>query len=211
VGPERGGDETPAADEAGLDRIWTIPNLLSLARIGLLVVFCWLLFRDHERVAATVVLMVTGTTDFLDGFVARRLHQVTTLGKVLDPTADRIVLATSVIAVAAYGAVPWWLAGVVLGREILVSGAVLALAALGARRIDVLWAGKVGTFGLLVCFPSFLLSDTHAHWASVLHDIAWGLMVPALAFSFAAAVSYVPIARRVLAERSVPPAEAVTS
>jgi cardiolipin synthase (CMP-forming) len=211
VKPEDAGDVVPASDEDGLDRIWTIPNLLSIGRLGLLGVFCWLLFGDHAPVAASIVLAITGTTDFFDGYVARRLHQVTTLGKVLDPTADRIVLATGIIAIAAYGAVPWWLAGLVLGREVLVSLAVLALAALGARRIDVLWVGKAGTFGLMVCFPTFLLSDTHAHWGRVLRDVTWVALVPAMALSLAAAVSYVPIARRALAERRVPPAKAVTS
>jgi cardiolipin synthase (CMP-forming) len=196
-------------EEAGLDRIWTVPNLLSIGRLALLGVFLWLLFGEHERVAATVVLMVTGTTDFLDGYVARRLHQVTTLGKVLDPTADRIVVGTGVIAIAAYGAVPWWLAGIVLGREVAVSGAVLALAAIGARRIDVLWVGKAGTFGLMCCFPLFLLGDAGTGWARDLHNVTWVLVVPALAFSFVAAVAYVPVARRALAERNAPPAGAV--
>jgi cardiolipin synthase len=99
----------------------------------------------------------------------------------------------------------------VLGREALVSGAVLVLAALGARRIDVLWVGKAATFGLMGCFPSFLLSDTHAPWGSVLRDITWVFLVPSLALGFVAAVSYVPLARRALAERRVPPAKAVTS
>jgi len=210
VGPDPIGADISTAEDAGLDRIWTVPNLLSVGRLALLGLSGWLLFGAHERVAATAVLVVTGATDFLDGYVARRLHQVTTLGKMLDPTADRIVLATSVIGIAAYGAAPWWLAGVVLGREALVSGAVLVLAALGARRIDVLWVGKAGTFGLMGCFPAFLLSDTPARWGSVLRDVTWVFLVPSLALSFAAAVSYVPIARRALAERRVPPAEAVT-
>ncbi len=200
------GDDGPVTGEAGssdegLDRIWTVPNLLSLGRLALLGVFLWLLFGEHERIAATIVLMVTGTTDFLDGYVARRLHQVTTLGKVLDPTADRIVLGVGVIAIAVYGAVPGWLAGVVIGREVAVSAAVLALAALGAPRIDVLWVGKAGTFGLMGCFPLFLLGDANAGWAHVLRDVTWVLVVPALAFSFTAAVAYVPLARRALSER----------
>jgi len=211
MAPDCDGDSTATtttADE-GLDRIWTIPNLLSVGRLALLGVFLWLLFGRHERILADVVLAVTGATDFLDGFVARRLHQVTTLGKVLDPTADRIVLAVGVIAIAAYGAVPWWLAGVVLGRELLVSAAVLVLAAMGTRRIDVLWVGKAGTFGLMGCFPLFLLSDTTANWGRTLHDVTWVLMAPALAFSFAAAAAYVPLARRALAERNLPPAKVV--
>ena len=156
--------------EAGLDRIVTVPNLLSLGRIILLGVFVWLLFGPDLRIAATVVLMVVGITDFLDGYVARHFDQVTTLGKVLDPVADRVVLLTGVIAIAAYGAVPWWLAGVVILREVVVSGAVLALAALGAERIDVIWFGKAGTFGLMCCFPLFLLGDSSATWAKVLTD-----------------------------------------
>lgn len=185
-----------------------MPNALSVGRLALLGVFIYLLFGAHERVVATVVLAITGATDFFDGYVARRLNQVTTLGKVLDPTADRIVLGVGVICITVYGAVPGWLAGVVLGREVLVSAAVLSLAALGARRIDVLWVGKAGTFGLMGCFPLFLLSDSSAHWARVIYDITWVLMVPALAFSFAAAVAYVPIAKRALAERRVAAASA---
>ncbi|MFZ0172496.1 MAG: CDP-alcohol phosphatidyltransferase family protein, partial [Acidimicrobiales bacterium] len=201
--PAAGGAGT--VDDSGLDRIWTVPNLLSVGRLALVGIFLWLLFGEHERIAATVVLMVTGTTDFLDGYVARRLHQVTTLGKVLDPTADRIVLGAGVIAIAAYGAVPWWLAGVVLGREVVVSAAVLALAAIGARRIDVLWVGKAGTFGLMGCFPLFLLGDSAARWARDVRDVTWVLLVPALAFSLTAALAYIPLARRALAERSAPP------
>ncbi len=190
------------SDDGGLDRIWTVPNALSVGRLLLLGLFFYLLFGADDRVAATVVLAVTGATDFFDGYVARRLHQVTTLGKVLDPTADRIVLAGGVVAIAAYGAVPWWLAAVVLGREVLVSGAVMVLAAIGARRIDVVFVGKAGTFGLMVCFPVFLLSYSGVHWVQLVHDATWGLLVPSLALSFAAAISYIPLARRALAERS---------
>lgn len=194
----------------GLDRIWTIPNLLSVARLGLLVLFLYLLFGTDQRIAATAVLFVTGATDFLDGFVARRLNQVTTLGKVLDPTADRIVLVVGVISIAVYGAVPVWLAVVVLGRELVVSIAVIVLAALGARRIDVLWVGKAGTFGLMACFPFFLLSDSSAQWARILRVLTWIGVVPALVFSFAAAFAYVPLAKRALAERRHPDLKAGT-
>ncbi|MGO9560453.1 MAG: CDP-alcohol phosphatidyltransferase family protein [Acidimicrobiales bacterium] len=208
-GPVGAGDASFPSDAAagdGLDRIWTIPNLLSFGRLVLVAAFVWLLFGDHARVAAVVVLAVAGATDFVDGYVARRFNQVSTLGKVLDPTADRIVLGTGVIAIAVYGAVPGWLAGVVIGREVLVSAAVLALAALGAKRIDVLWVGKAGTFGLMFCFPSFLLSYGGASWEHVLRDVTWVLLVPALGLSFVAAASYVPLARKALAERGAAPA-----
>lgn len=190
-----------AARDGDLGRVLTVPNLISLARVLLLGLFCWLLIGASDRVAASVVLMVTGTTDFLDGYLARRLHQVSTLGKVIDPVADRLVLVTAVLAITAFGAVPAWLAAVVLGRELVVSAAVVALAAVGARRIDVVWFGKAGTFGLMCCFPLFLLGDDHAGWARVLTDLTWVAVVPALAFLFAATVMYVPLARRALGER----------
>jgi len=198
-GGESGTGHAPA--DAGLDRIWTIPNLLSAGRLALAGVFCWLLFVEHERFWAAAVLAVAGGTDFVDGYFARRFNQVTTLGKVLDPTADRLVLGVGVIAITVYGAVPVWLGALVLSREVLVSAAVLALAALGAKRIDVVWLGKAGTFGLLGCFPLFLATDTTGTLAHVFRDITWVLVVPALGFSLAATVAYVPIARQALSER----------
>lgn len=194
------------ADPAQLDRILTIPNVLSVGRIVLLGVFVYLLFESGDRIAATVVLMAVGITDFLDGYIARRFHQVSTLGKVLDPLADRLVLATAVISIVVYGAVPAWLAIVVLGRELLVSVAVAVLAGMGARRIDVSWVGKAATFGLLCCFPLFLLGDQHGTWARVLTTVTWVAIVPALVLSFVAAAAYLPVARRALTESRTPPA-----
>jgi cardiolipin synthase len=202
-----------SGEDGDLGRVLTVPNAISLARILLLGLFCWLLIGPDKRIAATIVLMVVGATDFLDGFLARRFHQVSTVGKVLDPLADRVVLVTGVLAITAYGAVPAWLAVVVLGREVLVSAAVIVLAALKARRIDVLWVGKAGTFGLLCCFPLFLLGDGPEAWAHVVTDVTWVALVPALVLSFVAAAAYVPLARRAVANRRSEPArhEAVTS
>lgn len=193
--------ESLSGGDGDLNRVWTVPNLISFARILLLGVFCWLLFGPDKRIPATLVLMVVGVTDFLDGYLARRFHQVSTLGKVLDPVADRLVLVTGVLAITVYGAVPVWLAAVVLGRELLVSVAAIVLAALRTRRIDVLWVGKAGTFGLMCCFPLFLLGDERATWARVLTDVTWVAVVPALIFSFAALFAYVPLVRGALEER----------
>ena len=190
-----------SGDGGDLGRVLTVPNVISLTRILLVGLFCWLLIGPNARIPATIVLMVVGISDFLDGYLARRFHQVSTLGKVLDPVADRVVLVTGVLAITVYGAVPAWLAAVVLGRELIVSAAVLVLAALKARRIDVLWVGKAGTFGLLCCFPLFLLGDESASWAHVLTDVTWVLVVPALILSFVAAAAYVPLARRAFDER----------
>ena len=127
-----------AAGDAGLSRIVTWPNAVTVARLALVPVFVWLLFATPHQVAAGLLLGTLGATDWIDGYLARRLRQVTTLGKVLDPIADRVLVFTAVTTSAVFGAVPWWFAIATLAREVVVSGAVLLLASLGAARIDVL-------------------------------------------------------------------------
>lgn len=190
---------TEAAVGEDLDRVLTVPNALSVLRLVLLAAFGVLLFVDDYRVAAGLVLGAAGITDFLDGYIARRFHQVSSLGQVLDPTVDRVVLTMSVVSIVVYGAVPIWLAVVVLARELFVSVTVLVLAKMGAQRFDVLWVGKAGTFGLMVCFPLFLGGHGPGTWARVMTDVTWVCVVPALAASLWAVVAYVPLARRALA------------
>lgn len=190
--------EPPRTVDGDLGRILTIPNLLSGARIVGAALFWLLLFVDHDRIAAALVLAATGATDFLDGYLARRLGQVTTLGKILDPVADRIVLASGVIAITVYGAVPIWLGALVLAREAVVSIAVLVLAGVGAARIDVLRIGKAATFGLLVAFPLFLLGDGRASAATAVRDCAIAIVIPSLAASIVAALAYIPRSRQAL-------------
>ena len=110
----------------GLDRILTVPNVVTMVRLLCIPLFVWLLFGAHRQTAAAVLLAVLGATDWVDGFVARRFHQVSTLGKVLDPTADRLLVATGVIAIMVYGAVPLWFGIATLAREVLVAATVLA-------------------------------------------------------------------------------------
>jgi len=163
-------------------------------------VFLWLLFGRGDRVGAAFLLGALGATDWVDGFLARRLHQVSTLGKILDPTADRILLGVGIVAIMIDGSVPLWLGIVVLAREVLVSGAVLALAAAGARRIDVQWVGKAGTLCFMVAFPLFLVAHSTAGWKDPAAVVAWGFAIAGLGFAWYAAVTYVPLARRALAE-----------
>ena len=122
-----------------------------------------------------MLLAALGATDWVDGFVARRYHQVSTLGKVLDPAADRVLVATAVIAVIVHGAVPLWFGVATLAREALVSVMVVLLAALGAARINVLWIGKAGTFALMFSYPAFLLSYGTAAWQGPVRVFGLGL------------------------------------
>ena len=199
-------------DQASADRILTVPNVVTTLRLLCVPLFVWLLFGAHRQTAAAGLLAVLGATDWVDGFVARRFHQVSTLGKILDPVADRVLVGTAVVSVMVAHAVPLWFGVATIAREVLVSLAVLTLAALGAERIDVLWVGKAGTFGLMVAYPTFLVANGNAGWQQPLEVLAWLIGVPALVLAWIAAASYVPVARRALrqgrAERTAGPGPA---
>ncbi|HEX4541353.1 MAG TPA: CDP-alcohol phosphatidyltransferase family protein [Acidimicrobiales bacterium] len=190
---------TGGDSDARVDRVLTIPNAVTAARLAAVPVFLWLLFGEQDRLAAAVVLAVLGATDWIDGWLARRLGQVSTLGKVLDPVADRVLLGVGVTAIMVDGSVPLWLGATVLAREALVSAAVVTLAALGAARIDVVWVGKAGTFGMMCAFPLFLVAGSSASWRGAAHVAAWVFAIPALALSWYAAGTYIPLARGALA------------
>jgi cardiolipin synthase len=195
--------EKPAPSEEheeGLDRILTVPNVITLARLLCIPVFLWLLFGLHEQTAAAILLAVLGATDWVDGYVARRFGQVSTFGKVLDPTADRVLVATAVISIMAYGAVPLWFGIATIVREVLVSVMVVLLASLGAARIDVLWVGKAGTFGLMFAYPTFLLAYGGAGWQAPITVIAYVTGITGLVLAWIAAGSYIAPARKALRE-----------
>lgn len=191
----------------GEDRILTIPNVISIGRLCCVPVFLWLLFGREDRYAAGLLLAALGITDFADGWIARHFHQESKLGKVLDPTADRIMLGVGVLAVLLDGSMPWWVAALAIARESVVGLSVLALAAMGARDIvDVKLAGKAGTLLLMMAFPFFLASnpDGGAPWHEVARPLAWLTAIPGLVLSYYSAALYVPAARTALAGRRSP-------
>jgi phosphatidylglycerophosphate synthase len=134
VGSPPPGAESDRTNDAG---VFTVPNLITMVRLLCLPVFVWLVFGAKEQTAAAILLAVLGATDWVDGYVARRFHQVSTVGKVLDPTADRLLVVTAVIVILVHGAVPVWFGVTTIVREALVGLMVLLLASLGAARIDV--------------------------------------------------------------------------
>ncbi len=193
--------EHDASPRGGSGRILTVPNLITVARLACLPIYLVVLFGADDRSSAAYLLAVLGITDFADGYVARRFDQGSELGKVLDPVADRLLFLLGAGAILVDGSVPAWFAVAVLAREVLVSAATLALAAAGARRIDVTWAGKAGTFALMIAFPLFL--GGHADdlgWDPLAEVLAWCAGIPGLALSWYAAAAYLPEARRALAE-----------
>jgi cardiolipin synthase len=192
--PTDGGPAT--APEPDLSRVWTVPNLISIGRLLCVPLFLWLLFGRDNRLAAAWLLAFLGATDWVDGFIARRYHQVSTLGKILDPAADRILLAVGVISILAYGAVPAVIAWLAIVREVSVGVLALVLAALGAKRIDVIWWGKTGTFLLMIAFPLFLLGDGHG----LAHAVALVVSIAGLIAGWYANILYVPQGRQALRE-----------
>jgi len=190
--------DVPVPAAAGDDRILTIPNIITVVRLCLLPVFLWLLFGQDDRAAAAWLLAALGTSDFFDGYIARHFNQISELGKVLDPVADRLLFFVGIGGILADGSVPVWFAVAVLVREVGIAIATLVLAAMGAARIDVTWFGKAGAFGLMMAFPFFLASHSDLSWADSADTLAWLTGLPALAFSYYSVVLYVPLARRAL-------------
>lgn len=197
-----GGGGLPACPGPG-DRILTVPNAVTAIRLACIPVFVVLLAQPHRRhwEAAAWLLAATGATDWVDGQLARRLGQVSTVGKVLDPLADRLLLGVGTIATIVVGAIPIWVAAVALAREAVVAVGFLVVAAVGGRRMDVSWAGKAGTFSLMVALPLFLIGHSGAGWHSGGEDAAWVFAIPGLALGWFSAIRYVPMARAALALR----------
>ncbi len=192
----------PRQRQVGLfeDRILTVPNFISLARLACIPWFLWLLFSEDNRWAAAWLWGVVGATDWVDGWWARRFDVVSEFGKLIDPVTDRAVLIVGILAVGADGAVPWWLVILTLAREGLVALAGLVLGALGARRIDVTWWGKCATFGLYFAFPFLLAGASDNSTAEWFELAGWICAVPSLVYSYMSAFQYVPLARVALRE-----------
>lgn len=183
------------------DRIWTVPNFISLARLACAPLVWWFLFVAEEPWPAAILLGILGASDWVDGWIARRFDQGSALGKILDPVADRILLLSGVLALLIDDSIPRWYGILVLAREVVIAVISLGMAAAGAKRIDVLWVGKAGTFFVMFSLPAFLGADITTGW---FHDLcivfAWACAIPALLMSYYAAAAYVPAARAALKE-----------
>ena len=163
---------TQPSDLVG-DRVLTVPNALSGVRLLGVPVFLWLVLVPHADGAAVLLLIFSGATDYLDGVIARRWNQVSRLGQLLDPAADRLYILATLLGLGVRGIVPWWLLGLIVARDV-----VLGLALLVLRRYDigppaVHYLGKAATLNLLYAFPLLLLGDGPGTWASVARVAGW--------------------------------------
>ena len=152
--------------------VFNVPNFLSFLRIALVPVFLWFLLEEMF-VSAITVLAIAGLTDFLDGYLARKLNQTTKLGKLLDPVADRLYIFATLLALSATGYVPWWLAGLVILRDLLMLISLPVLASVGHRTLPVHYLGKASTFALLYAFPLLLMGKIFTEAAFIITPAAW--------------------------------------
>jgi cardiolipin synthase len=177
-------------DEASLSRIATVPNLLSFIRILLIPVFVFLILRHGTEAAGLILLGAVVSTDWIDGYIARRTGQVSNLGKVLDPVADRMAIAAGLIALMVRDAFPLWAGLLVLVRDALV---ILAGGALLLRmrvRMDVRWIGKVATFALMVAIPLIAWGRFGLWLHGLALPVGWVIFAGGIATYYLAAVYY---------------------
>jgi cardiolipin synthase len=182
------------------DRVWTVANAITFARLAGLPLFVWLMVGPEAYGMAFLTLVVVGTTDWIDGYVARRFDQVTRLGRLLDPLIDRALLATAAVTMLALGIIPVWVVAVVVGRDLLLVVAALILFR-GNPQIPVTRLGKFATACLLIGVPGFLLG--HMDWggAEVWGAIGWTFTLVGMVAYVVAGVVYAGAARAIITSR----------
>jgi cardiolipin synthase (CMP-forming) len=177
-----------------VDRVLTIPNAISAARLAGVPVFLWLVLGPRTAVAddwAVGILIAAGLSDWLDGKIARALNQGSRLGQVLDPAADRLYIAATIVALAVRGIIPWWLVAVLALRELTVGAALAVLRRrAGFGTLQVSLVGKGGTLCLLYAFPLLFLGDHSGSWATLARVVGWAFAIWGTALYWWAAALY---------------------
>lgn len=200
-------------DDAALgpsERIVTIPNLLSLVRLALIPLFLGFLLTGHD-LAALATLIAASVTDFLDGFLARRLHQVSRLGAMLDPIADRLCIVAATLGLAFRGILPWWLVLIVLARDVVLLVVAGVLASTNVPIVPVSRVGKIATALLLAALPVLVLGATLPATAPVLLPLGTGVALVGAVLYWVAGIGYAMATRALIrAQRSDTPRASVT-
>lgn len=177
----------------------SVPNLLSLLRLLLVPVFLWLLLADY-LIWALVILALAGASDWLDGVIARKFNQVTELGKVLDPAADRLYIFATLIGLTINGNSPLWLAVVIIARDVMLLLVYPMLATHGYGPLPVHFLGKAGTFALLYALPLLLMADIWPDADFVILPLAWAFAYWGIALYWVAGFIYVNQVRKLLSK-----------
>ena len=173
------------------DRVLTVPNALSVLRLVLLPVFLYLLFVAKANGWAVGVLMFSGFSDWADGKIARLVaNQSSRLGELLDPAVDRIYMVTVPVALAIYGAVPWWIVLTLIGRDAVLAATLPVVRTRGLTALPVTYIGKAATFALMSAFPLILLGQWDALWSRVVLACGWAFLIWGMAMYLWSGVLY---------------------
>jgi len=178
-----------ADEQVASSRIFTLANAVSVVRLMAIPVFLWLVVED-QLLIAFVLLVVAVLTDFVDGMIARHMNEITKLGQFLDPFADRLFIAATVVALAIQAVVPWWFVIAVMLRDALLGIGGLVMARYGAATLPVKWWGKVATFSMLVVLPLFLLGAVFPEIGEITNPIAWVLALATVVLYWVVGFSY---------------------
>lgn len=198
--------ERPTENTIGdleVDRLLTAPNLITAIRALCIPLVPYLLLIRDSRGWAGFAMGLIVSTDWIDGYVARRFNQGSTFGKMFDPTVDRVLMIVAIVAIIVDGAVPLWYSLTIVIREVVVSLWVVTITAMGAKRMNVTWWGKCGTFANMAAFPWFLFAHEQTFSSGVRtfwNIAAYTAAIPGVILSLAAAAQYVPLGLRALAE-----------
>ena len=184
--------------------MWTLPNLLSMVRLAGVPVFLWLVLGPEADGWALVLLMVSGITDFLDGWLARKLNQTSVVGQILDPVADRLYILAVVVGLALREIIPWWVAISLPLRDLLLWGLVPLLRTRGYSALPVHFLGKAATFNLLYAFPLLLLGDGEGMVATLAEVFGWAFAIWGIGLYWWAGVLYAWQVRKLLADDRAP-------
>jgi len=198
-GPERPGAPPSPAVGPRTDAVLTLPNALSVLRLLGVPLFLWLVLTERDAMAVGV-LAVGGATDWLDGKIARRWNQMSQLGALLDPAADRLYILATLIGLTVRGVVPWWVTAVLVGRDVVLAGFLPVLRRHGYGPLPVHFLGKAATFNLLAGFPLLLLGDGESTVSQVAHAFGWAFAIWGTALYLWAGVLYVVQVRQVVTE-----------
>jgi len=181
-------------------RIATIPNLISFIRLAGVPLFLWLILVPEADGWALTVLMLSGVSDYLDGYLARRLHQTSKLGEILDPVADRLYILATVVGLAVRDVIPWWLALLLPARDLFLWGLVPILRTRGYSSLPVHFLGKAATANLLYAFPLLLLGDGSSLLALLAKVFGWAFAIWGTCLYWWAGFLYAWQVRKLLAD-----------
>lgn len=197
AGPGPGAGGTTVADPG--NRVLTVPNAISIARLAGVPVFLWLVLGPHADGWAVALLIAAGVSDWLDGKLARAWNQQSRLGQVLDPAADRLYIAATLAALAIRQIIPWWLVAVLALRELVLGVALLVLRHYSIGPLQVSFLGKAATLCLLYAFPLLFLGSHAGTAALVARVVGWAFAIWGTALYWWAAALYLRQARQVIA------------